>query len=92
MPRLPRRVSRRQKSDSTFHGTVVDETGIEREGTMVLRTNGWQYSDTCDPSPAEWVGHWVITGGTEGLANVHGQGTFHGPSFHLIYQGQVHFE
>jgi len=75
----------------TFYGTVEDESGMRHEGTMTLKTNGKQYSDTCDPSPAEWNGHWVITGGAEGLANVHGQGTFDGPSFHLNYEGQVHF-
>ena len=80
------------KGEMTFYGTVLDESGIRQEGTMVLKTNGKQYSDTCDPSPAEWEGHWVIIGGTEGLANVHGKGTFHGPSFHLTYEGQIHFD
>jgi hypothetical protein len=80
------------KGKMTFYGTVVDESGIQHEGTMVLKTNGKQYSDTCDPSPAEWNGHWVIIGGTDGLADTHGQGTFHGPSFHLIYEGQIHFD
>jgi hypothetical protein len=79
------------KGEMTFYGTVKDESGIPQEGTMVLKTNGKQYSDTCDPSPAEWEGRWVIIGGTEGLANVHGQGTFHGPSFELLYEGQIHF-
>lgn len=79
------------KGEMTFTGTVVDESGSRQEGTMVLKTNGIQCTDTCDPSPAEWEGHWVIIGGTEGLTNVHGQGTFHGPSFHLIYEGQTHF-
>jgi hypothetical protein len=79
------------EGEMTFYGTVADESGVEHEGTMVLKTNGRQYSDTCDPSPAEWEGHWVIIGGTEDLSNVHGQGTFHGPSFHLLYEGQIHF-
>jgi hypothetical protein len=80
------------KGEATFHGTVMDETGIRHEGAMVIKANGKQVADTCDPSPAEWEGHWVIIGGTDGLANVHGQGTFHGPSFSLIYEGQVHFD
>ncbi len=79
------------KGEMTFYGTVADESGVEYEGTMVLKANGTQYSDTCDPSPAEWEGQWVIIGGTEDLSNVHGQGTFHGPSFHLLYEGQIHF-
>lgn len=79
------------KGDLTFHGTVRDASGVQHQGTMTLKTRGKQYSDTCDPSPALWNGHWVITGGTEGLANVHGQGTFDGPSLHLNYEGQVHF-
>jgi len=79
------------KGEMTFYGTVKDESGIPQEGTMVLKTNGKQYSDTCDPSPAIWHGRWVIIGGTGGLANVHGQGTFEGPSFHLLYEGRIHF-
>ena len=80
------------KGEMTFYGTAVDESGVRHEGTMILKTTGKQHSDTCDPSPAQWEGHWVIIGGTEGLANLHGQGTFHGPSFHLIYEGQIHFD
>lgn len=76
--------------EMTFVGTVIDD-GVEREGEMVIKTNGKQYSDTCDPSDAQWNGHWVIIGGSGGLEDVHGQGTFSGPSFHLFYDGQVHF-
>ncbi len=79
------------KGEMTFYGTVVDESGVEYEGSMVLKTNGKQYADTCEPNPSEWQGHWVIIGGTEGLADIHGQGTFSGPSFHLLYKGQIHF-
>lgn len=80
------------KGEMTFTGYVVDDMGYEHHGTMDLKANGKQYSDTCDPSPAEWNGHWVITGGTEGLADIHGQGTVTGPSFHLTYEGQIHFD
>lgn len=79
------------RGEMTFYGTVLDESGIRREGSMALKASGKQYTDTCDPSPAEWNGQWVIIGGTGGLAEVHGQGTFDGPSFHLLYEGQVHF-
>lgn len=39
---------------------------------------------------AEWAGHWVIIGGTGGVADLHGQGTFNGPSSSLLDTGQVH--
>ncbi|HSF84375.1 MAG TPA: hypothetical protein VLG28_01785 [Acidimicrobiia bacterium] len=79
------------KGEMTFYGTVFDEAGAPHEGTMVLKTNGKQYSDACEPSSALWEGHWVIISGTEGLANVHGHGTFDGPSFHLRYAGYIDF-
>ncbi|MDH3261589.1 MAG: hypothetical protein OEM81_11925 [Acidimicrobiia bacterium] len=80
------------KGEMTFNGTVEDESGTQHEGTMVIKTNAKQVSDTCEPSlDAVWEGHWVIIGGTEGLANVHGQGTFGGISFHAEYEGQIHF-
>ena len=79
------------QGEMTFDGSVLDQSGVRQEGTMVLKTNGMQRSDTGDPSPAEWRGHWVIINGTEGLANLHGQGTFHGPSSHLVYEGQIDF-
>jgi hypothetical protein len=80
------------KGEMTFTGTVEDESGTPQEGTMVIKTNAKQATDTCDPSPAIWHGHWVILGGTEGLVNVHGQGTFYGASLHAEYEGQIHFD
>lgn len=77
--------------EMTFDGTVLDESGVPQEGTMTLRTMGKQYSDTCEPSPAEWNGRWVASGGTGGLDGIRGRGTFHGPSYHLLYEGRVHF-
>ena len=78
----------------TFYKGTMEFTGSVdgREGTMILKTNGIQESDTCDPSPAQWSGRWVIIGGTGELADVHGTGTFTGPSLDLDYSGQVHFD
>ena len=78
------------KGEMTFDGTVEDEAGLH-DGTMVIKTRGKQVTDTCDPSPAIWNGRWVIIGGTGGLADVHGHGTFWGGSTDLDYEGQVHF-
>jgi len=36
-------------------------------------------------------GHWTILSGTDGLANLHGQGTISGPTSPYSYTGQVHF-
>ena len=80
------------KGAMTFTGTVEDGSGALHDGTMFLKNNGKQYANTCDPSPAEWKGHWVIIGGTGGLANPHGQWTFHGPRLALLYEGQIHFD
>ncbi len=79
------------RGEMTFTGSVEDEWGTWHEGTMVLKTRGTQYSDTCEPSPAEWNGRWVIDGGTGGLADIDGRGTFHGPSFHPLYEGHIEF-
>ena len=79
------------RGEMTFTGSVEDGFGVRHEGTMVLNTRGRQYSDTCDPSPAEWNGRWVISGGTGGLADIDGRGTFYGPSFHLFYDGHIGF-
>jgi hypothetical protein len=75
----------------TFTGSVEDEWGTWHEGTMVLEARGKRCSDTCDPSPAEWNGRWVIDGGTGGLAEIDGRGRFYGPSFHLLYEGHIEF-
>jgi hypothetical protein len=37
-------------------------------------------------------GHWTILGGTEGLANLHGQGTLSLSTTPYSYTGQVHFD
>jgi hypothetical protein len=82
------------KGEMTFTGTVEDESGELRSGTMVIKTNGKQgaVSEDCGPVfDTNWYGHWVIIGGTGELADVHGQGTFWGPPLDLDYEGQIHF-
>ena len=79
------------KGEMTYDGYVLDAAGAKHDGAMVIKTRGKQVTDTCGPSPAIWNGRWVIIGGTGGLADVHGHGTFWGPSTDLDYGGQVHF-
>jgi hypothetical protein len=70
-----------------FEGTVL---GSE-DGTMEMQLLGQQ------AAPGEWwYGTWVILGGTRGLVNVHGQGTWWGPGMGFDpdhwYEGRVHFD
>ncbi len=74
-------------SRGVFTGTVLDSD----EGTMEYQLTG-----QIPPGGGEWYGQWVILGGTGGLANVHGQGTWWGPGYGYDpdhwYEGQVHFD
>ena len=81
------------KAGFSFYKGTIEFTGTVdgQEGTLTIKTNGKQESDTCDPSPAIWHGRWVIIGGTGDLADLHGNGTFTGPSLDLDYEGQIHF-
>jgi len=76
-----------------FYRGVVEFTGSVdgRFGTVTIKTNGKQDPGTVAPGPGLWSGHWVIVGGTGDLANLHGHGTFSGPSLFLDYEGQYHF-
>ena len=74
-----------------FTGTVADSDGTLRSGTMVIHTHGRQDPGTLEPSPNLWEGSWVIVSGTGDLADLHGRGTFTGPSLDLDYAGQIHF-
>lgn len=60
-------------------------------GDLTMKFIGKQDSTTCDPSGAIWFGTWVIIGGTGELADLHGHGTWTGPSFDLDYTGKIHF-
>ena len=70
---------------STFTGTVLGESG-----TMVIQLVGKK------PAGEDWYGEWVILSGTDGLANLRGQGTWWGPGFgavgpDIFYEGKIHF-
>ena len=62
-----------------------------RVGDLTIQALGKQDSTTCDPSEALWFGNWVIIGGTGELSDLHGTGTWTGPSFDLDYAGKIHF-
>lgn len=81
------------KKGFNFYKGVIEFTGSVdgRFGTMTIRTNGKQDPGTVEPGPGLWSGRWVIVGGTGDLVNLHGQGTFSGPSLFLDYEGQYHF-
>jgi len=72
-----------------FDGSVDN-----RDGKLTLRLTGNRpdaYSD--------WEGQWVILSGSDGLANLRGEGIFYGPGSpdfgqegEITYEGQVHFD
>jgi hypothetical protein len=72
-----------------FEGSVQGQTG-----RLTLRLSGSRPDAFSD-----WTGMWVILTGTEGLANLHGQGIFYGPGSpgfgeigEITYEGQIHFD
>jgi hypothetical protein len=74
--------------------TVKDESGADRSGTLEMSAVGSRPDGS-----AEWFGQWVITDGTDGLKNLHGQGNFWGPGApdvgvqgDIYYDGNYHFE
>lgn len=74
------------KGTIAFTGTVDG-----RAGELTMGFRGKQESTTCDPSGAIWSGTWVVIGGSGDLTDLHGHGTWTGPSFDLDYTGQIHF-
>ena len=85
-----------QKAPDSFMNFVkitIDFTGEVdgRVGGLTMKATGKQDSTTCDPSGAIWSGKWVIVGGTGDLVDLHGHGTWTGPSFDLDYTGKIHF-
>jgi hypothetical protein len=65
-----------------FEGWVGD-----KYGTLVIKFVGKKTGE-----PLEWYGTWVIISGTGELENLHGRGTWWGPSFDLDYDGKIHFD
>ena len=78
----------------TFVKGTIDFTGEVdgRAGGLTMLFTGKQESTVCAPSAAIWSGTWVIIGGTDELADLHGNGEWTGPSFDLDYTGRVHFD
>jgi len=64
---------------ATISATVLGE----KTGTLYVMINGKYGED----------GTWVIIGGTDDLAGLHGQGTYHPVTTTLVnYEGQIHFD
>lgn len=83
------------ESFMNFAKITIDFTGEVNglEGGLTIKATGKEDSNTCDPSlEAIWSGKWVIVGGTGELADLHGTGTWTGPSFTLEYTGKIHFD
>jgi hypothetical protein len=71
------------KSNLTFSGTVAGKTGT-LEFSFIGTSPGPEYG---------WSGTWRILGGTEDLANLHGQGViWSNDSGGVHYEGQIHFD
>ena len=82
----------------SFNGSMVFEGDVDsptgpRSGTMEMSVVG----QCCDENG--WDGQWVILSGTEGLANLRGQGKWSGPGAggpfewgSVDYEGNIHFE
>jgi hypothetical protein len=70
----------------TQQGVIALEATVDgRSGTLYIKTvaNSGKSPD----------GEWSIKGGTDDLANLHGQGTFiHVTPVLFTYEGQVHFD
>jgi hypothetical protein len=86
-----------QKGPETVLNTgklMIEFTGEVdgRVGGLTIMALGKQDSTTCGPSGAIWYGTWVILGGSGELANLHGHGTWTGPSLALDYAGEIHFD
>ena len=59
---------------ATFHGSGTFDGTVEgRSGTIVM-----SYEGTYDPQTNVATAHWVLAQGTDGLANLHGQGSWSG--------------
>jgi Protein of unknown function (DUF3224) len=59
---------------ATFHGRGTFDGTVEgRSGTIVM-----SYQGTYDPQTNVATASWVLAHGTDGLANLHGQGTWSG--------------
>ncbi|HSG15704.1 MAG TPA: hypothetical protein VLE70_05205 [Anaerolineae bacterium] len=79
------------KGKAIFASVTVDG----RTGSLEMKLNGSRPDGV-----SNWVGKWVLTGGTLHEAGLRGQGTFDGPGWQgdptvwgkIPYAGSVHFE
>ena len=87
----------------SFKGMVSFDGEVDgKSGTLEMSVNG-----TKPDEDSNWKGRWVILSGTDGLANLRGQGTWEGPGFkgvpgpeggeeqewgNIDYSGRIHFE
>jgi len=76
--------------DRTIHDAIVDG----KSGTIVMRLICKGSIVMVDDSPVTSLeGTWVIISATDGLAGLHGQGTWWNiPPLRLGYEGQIHFD
>lgn len=66
-----------------------------QSGTLAMTVHGSK-----PDAPSDWEGRWVITGGTGGLEDLRGQGTWWGPGWQgdptvhgvVEYAGDLHFD
>jgi len=65
----------------------VTVMGEPKSGTLTIR-----FDFIRDPTAGTVEGTWVIIGGTDDLAKLHGQGTMFGPMMDASFSGQVHFD
>ena len=80
---------------TSFNGTLLFDGIVNGEsGTLEMSIVG-----QCCDEQGHWMGQWVILSGTEGLANLRGQGTWFGPGAggpfvwgYVNYAGNYHFE
>jgi hypothetical protein len=72
----------------SFEGSVVDEKGRRRHGTLEIQLTG-ERPDRESP----WEGTWRITAGAGELANVQGKGTWSEVGIlEVMFEGHVQFE
>ena len=65
-----------------FESVVVDG----REGSLIISFGPGEKVE------GQWSGEWEVVSGTGELENLHGKGTWWGPSKNLDYEGHLHFD
>ena len=65
-----------------FDSIVIDG----REGSLIISFGPGEKVE------GQWSGVWEIVSGTNELENLHGKGTWWGPSQNLDYEGHLHFD